>query len=92
MAHWREPANLMWWNVEHVTGTHYFEHAKTKRYTQRRGAWGDARRGAAAGRRGRCGREQVLRLAACGLRLAARLEALAPTGGNGGRLHVPGGP
>jgi hypothetical protein len=31
--------------VEHVAGA-YSEHAKTKRYTQRRGAWGDAHRAA----------------------------------------------
>jgi hypothetical protein len=46
MSHWREwSANLMWWNLEHVTGA-YSEHAKTKRYTQRRAAWGDAHRAA----------------------------------------------
>jgi hypothetical protein len=29
MTHWRESANLMWRNLEHVTGT-YSKHAKTK--------------------------------------------------------------
>jgi hypothetical protein len=33
--------NLMWWNLEHVAGA-CSEHAKAKRYTQRRAAWGDA--------------------------------------------------
>ena len=42
---WRESASLMWRNLEHVTGA-YSEHAKTKRYTQRRAAWGDAHRAA----------------------------------------------
>ena len=32
-------------NLEHVTGA-YSEHAKAKRYTQRRAAWGDAHRAA----------------------------------------------
>ena len=32
-------------SLEHVMGT-YSEHAQTKRYTQRRGAWGDAHRAA----------------------------------------------
>ena len=50
MTHWRESANLMWRNLEHVTGA-YSEHAKAKRYTQRRAAWGDAHR--AAGRTAR---------------------------------------
>ena len=45
MTHWRESANLMWRNLEHVTGA-YSEHAKAKRYTQRRAAWGDAHRAA----------------------------------------------
>jgi hypothetical protein len=35
----------VWLNLEHVTGA-YSEHAKTKRYTQRRAAWGDAHRAA----------------------------------------------
>jgi hypothetical protein len=35
----------MWRNLEHVTGA-YSEHAKAKRYTQRRAAWGDAHRAA----------------------------------------------
>ena len=42
MTHWRESANLMWRNLEHVTGAY----AKAKRYTQRRAAWGDAHRAA----------------------------------------------
>ena len=45
MTHWRESANLMWRNLEHVTGA-YSEHAKAKRYTQRRAAGGDAHRAA----------------------------------------------
>ena len=45
MTHWRESASLMWRNLEHVTGA-YSEHAKTKKYTQRRGAWGGAHRAA----------------------------------------------
>ena len=40
-----ESANLMWRNLEHVPGA-YSEHAKTKRCTQHRGAWGDAHRAA----------------------------------------------
>jgi hypothetical protein len=47
MAHWRESANLMWWNLEHVTGT-YSEHAKTKRCVQRRGATRTVQRGRTA--------------------------------------------
>ena len=43
MTHWRESANLMWRNLEHMTGA-YSEHAETKRCTQRRVAWGDAHR------------------------------------------------
>ena len=34
-----------WRNLEHMTGA-YSEHAEAKRYTQRRGAWGDAHRAA----------------------------------------------
>ena len=34
-----------WRKLEHVTGA-CSEHAKTKKYTQRRGAWGDAHRAA----------------------------------------------
>ena len=45
MTHWRESANLMWRNLEHVTGA-YSEHAKKKRYEHRREAWGDAHRAA----------------------------------------------
>jgi hypothetical protein len=50
MTHWRESANLMWRNLEHVTGA-YSEHAKAKRYypvhaAPRRAAWGDAHRAA----------------------------------------------
>jgi hypothetical protein len=45
MTHWRESANLMWRNLEHVTGA-YSEHAKMKRYEHRREAWGDAHRAA----------------------------------------------
>jgi hypothetical protein len=36
---------------EHVTGA-YSEHAKTKKYTQRRGAWGGAHRAAGTHQRG----------------------------------------
>jgi hypothetical protein len=43
MTHWRESANLMSRNLEHVTGAY----AKTKRYEHRREAsWGDAHRAA----------------------------------------------
>ena len=35
MTHWRESANLMWRNLEHVTGA-YSEHAKAELYTQLR--------------------------------------------------------
>ena len=45
MTHWRESANLMWRNLEHVTGA-YSEHAKKKRYEHRCEAWGDAHRAA----------------------------------------------
>ena len=69
----------MWRNLQHVTGA-YSEHAKTKRYEQRRSAWGDAHRAAgytaptalasgatalpSAGRLGR-GREQDAQCDAC---------------------------
>ena len=45
MTHWRESANFMWRNLEHVTGA-YSEHAKKKRYEHRREAWADAHRAA----------------------------------------------
>ena len=45
MTHWRESGNLMWRNLEHVTGA-YSEHAKKKRYEHRREAWADAHRAA----------------------------------------------
>ena len=69
----------MWRNLQHVTGA-YSEHAKTKRYEQRRSAWGYAHRAAghtaptalassatalpSAGRLGR-GREQDAQCDAC---------------------------
>ena len=43
--HRKKSANLMWRNLEHVTGAHS-EHASTKRYTQRRSAWSDEHRAA----------------------------------------------
>jgi hypothetical protein len=45
MTHWRESANLMWRNLEHVTGA-YSEHAKKKHYEHRHEAWSDAYRAA----------------------------------------------
>jgi hypothetical protein len=43
MTHWRESANPMWRNLEHVTGA-YSEHTKKKRYEHRAPTRGVGRR------------------------------------------------
>jgi hypothetical protein len=53
----------MWRNLEHVTGA-YSEHAKAKRYTQRRAAWGDAHRAAGTHRANGTSRKRNHRAAA----------------------------
>jgi hypothetical protein len=56
MTHWRESANLMWRNLEHVTAR--TRSAKTKRYTQRHGAGGDAHRATGTHRANDTGRKR----------------------------------